>query len=118
MTLVEFLLARIVEDEERARRAASVEGADFMLAALPLDVFDGLRPGFPNRVLAECAAKRRIVALHEHDLSGTYGSIPGCWCCDDDRDYGLIPAGWCETLRALAVVYADHPDYRPEWSPS
>jgi hypothetical protein len=23
----------------------------------------------------------------------------------------------CRTLRALAAVYADHPDYRDEWKP-
>ena len=47
------------------------------------------------RVLAVCEAKREIVDWHgltlEHDA--------------------------CRTLRALALPYADRPDYREEWRP-
>jgi hypothetical protein len=29
-----------------------------------------------------------------------------------------FPAGWADhALRALALPYADHPDYQPEWKP-
>ena len=47
------------------------------------------------RVLAECAAKRAII----------FGAKP--FACADMHD---------ESLRALAAVYADHPDYQPEWA--
>jgi len=66
----------------------------------------------PARVLAECAAKRRIVrraqaaesALREPDLDdGTYFIRRSC------RD------SWVLALGDLALPYADHPDYREEW---
>lgn len=109
LALTDFLLARIAEDEERAKRAAAVEGADFMLAALPLDVFDGLRVAFPARVLAECAAKRAIVEQHpwgEDDI-----------CTSNEAMGNLSPIDSCPVLRNLAAVYADHPDHRDEWRP-
>lgn len=102
VTLTEFLLARIAEREENAERYVTL---------LP----SGDIAPLMRWVLAECEAKRRIIAEHEHDLSGTYDDEPGCWCCHQDRDYGLIPQGWCLTLRALALPYADHADYRDEW---
>ncbi|GEB16678.1 hypothetical protein NSI01_49930 [Pimelobacter simplex] len=58
----------------------------------------------PDRVLAECKAKRRIVELHEPG--------PGAWCsetCDSESPIG------CDTLLALASVYADCPDFNPAW---
>lgn len=50
---------------------------------------------YPARVLIECEVKRRIVALHAHQ--------EGFFTPDE--------------LRALALPYADHPDYRQEWRP-
>lgn len=72
----------------------------------------------PARVLAECVAKRRIVELHsryECDTAGypgheRCGEIAVCDKCDDAR----FP---CDTLRLLALPYADHPDWREEWRP-
>lgn len=49
----------------------------------------------PARVLAECEAKRRIVE----------------WM-SDEVEYVVFGD---DVLRALATVYADHPDYQPEW---
>lgn len=57
--------------------------------SLPVGEYERLQA----RVLAECEAKRRIV--EEAPL----------WGCG--RTMGKI----------LAAVYADHPDYREEWSP-
>jgi hypothetical protein len=64
----------------------------------------------PARVLAEVDAKRRILTAHT-------AMMPG-WCttCDVPGDYRGNLSG-CETLRLLAMPYADHPDYRPEWTP-
>lgn len=86
-----------------------------------------------RRVLAQCAAYRRLVDLHKVNSEPTvWGSGAGpdsgkptggttywCWTCDYDRDYGYTggPREGCETLRALALVWADHPDYRQEWRP-
>lgn len=69
----------------------------------------------PARVLLECEAKRRIVELHTpaHEctepgdgFAGVFGSMDGSRLAE------------CSTLRLLASVYADHPDYpecREEW---
>lgn len=45
-----------------------------------------------KRVLAECEAKRKIIAFHEN------------W-----------PAPTAPMLLAMAQIYADHPDFREEW---
>ncbi len=75
MTLVEFLRARLNDEDEQR---------------------------------AEVAAKRRIIADHVRE-----GDVcVGCWYTADDY-------GWpCPTLRALALLYADHRDYQQEWQPA
>lgn len=87
VTLTEFLLARIAEDEEFARGHLTID-LDF----------------WPHRMLAECAAKRRIVeacsALEDKVLDNNLWFI-------DQHD---------AILCALAAVYADHPDYDPTWA--
>lgn len=99
MTLTKFLLARIAEDEEERYTAADPDRSPFT----------------PARVLAECEAKRRIVALYLGfwEIAKNIGL--------DDPDAANVArnmyAGLYEALRALAVVYADHPDYRDEWRP-
>ena len=58
----------------------------------------------PARVLAECAAKRRIVVNLE-EFRGE-----SSW--DDEKNVnGLY------LLRLLALPYADHPAYREDWRP-
>jgi hypothetical protein len=66
----------------------------------------------PARVLAEVDAKRRIIAGHHR--SGL--ACPRCSLGTEDGQivFELDP---CETLRLLALPYADHPDYREEWRP-
>lgn len=121
MNLIDFLLARIGEDEVEARVAGDLRaykhefpGGAYLEDArtghrIPLP-FDGRDVAelqwlnhavrhLPGRVLAECEAKRRIVEryahLHDHGDSGD--------------------AQW--VLPLLALAYADHPDYREEWRP-
>ncbi len=92
MTLEEFLLDRIAEDE-----AEIALGPDF--ATLDTSGWMGHAAEWGReRALAECEAKRRIV-----DESGSgRGSWPDAiWRC----------------LQFLALPYADHPDYREEWRP-
>lgn len=109
MTLVEFLLARITEDEAAARAAAEVNGADVMLAALPMALFDGLRIAFPARVLAECEAKRRIVEDYEA-LNADY-RVTHAPVTEAQRFQALVSIGH------LATAYSDHPDYDQTWRP-
>ena len=89
MTLTDFLLARIAEDEATAINWVRFE----------------VRGGIPGnyvikeRVLAECEAKRRQIKHLIDYMEGEY-------------------APWNETqLQIMATVYADHPDYQPEWRP-
>jgi hypothetical protein len=114
-TITGFLESRIAEVEAAARAASEVEGAAEMLAALPTPLFDGLRVAFPARVLAECEAKRRIVDEHRpFRLAQTV-----CQRCEERGQIGYedMVVEWpCPTLRALASVYANHPDFRQEWA--
>lgn len=109
MTIVEFLKARIVEDEQQARKH---------LHALRSH---GLGD-YGLRVLAECAAKRVIIEQHEPVNYSSLGmaSPNACSLCGADR--GMHDWEWvqdsfpCPTVRALAAVYKDHTDYKQEWS--
>jgi hypothetical protein len=131
--LADFLLARTAEDEADARRAAAVDDLgpvwragrkweDFAgIYASGIEVADmpdtGVAPHIarwdPARVLAECQAKRRIV---EHHGSNGDDDFALCVIC---TEVGPDAQGWpCQTLRLLALSYADHEDYRPEWKPT
>jgi hypothetical protein len=133
MTLTEFLLARIAEDEAAARAVPELRdlspygGQESISHALntfasedgyPRQKYPPEIPAHysrhdPARVLAECGAYRAIVELHvRHDwLPVGRDECAECGCADDRS------VDWpCPTLRALASVYADHPDYQPEWA--
>ena len=115
MTLADFLLARIAEDESVAREATpghwvadrdfldteSGEGGDAYIYASGQMIVGAasdedaafVERNDPERVLAECEAKRRIVERF----------APTC-------------NGYSELIAILALPYADHPDYREEWT--
>jgi hypothetical protein len=99
MSLTEFLLARIAEDEAHAGLVLDRTG--------PWDA----PPISPERTMAECEAKRRIIELAdqvenmEASLMQEFGGTP------DDDDPSVM------MLRALALPYADHPDYDEGWRP-
>ena len=57
-------------------------------------------------MLREVEAKRAIIELHPV----WFGRCEGCGI-EVQRPDG------CLTLRALALAYADHRDYRTEWAP-
>ena len=97
LALSEFLLARIAEDEERARGdidhfGGTDEPRDKWIVRLAY------------RALAECEAKRQIVV----DLSP--GAGEGEWYAGQDHLHEKV-------LQALALPYADHPSHRNEWRP-
>lgn len=112
MTLTEFLLARLDEDEAAARDAKD-----------RLDPFGKARHFYPDgvgqddwgvsfynvhpaRVLAEVTAKRQIVESCRADYEYAQGRN------DDTTEVAE------EVLWALALPYADHEDYRAEWGPA
>lgn len=115
MTITEFILARVAEDEERAQFVArQIEGNNWTphepWRLSWHDEYDLLCIE-PSRALVECEAKRRIVELHDgsHECS-TYdhtGDIDNCTWCLNTED--------CSTMRLLAAIWADHPDFREEW---
>ncbi|WP_235738983.1 DUF6221 family protein [Nocardioides alcanivorans] len=129
MTIVEFLLARIADDEAMAMaQREDVErefGSTTVELHSPIDQ-EGLGDmGWPalvideSRVQAECEAKRQIVELHAPDDGGSLPISPEWWSCSTCEQDPRAEAWseWpCSTLRALASVYADHPDYDPAWN--
>lgn len=114
--ITEFLLARIAEDEQTARRAA------LHLERNPSRLYEGTPPewvahvrgvGSPERVARECAAKRQIIARHP---AATYADEPDLEYCRVCQEMlggdGNMP---CPTLRALGTPYYDHPDFDRAW---
>lgn len=97
MTIVEFLLARIAEDEQDIATARLDDEPEWWMP----------EQWTRSRALAECVAKRQIVALHNDMLKQELGN----------GDASAFGAGLMhlDVLRSLASVYADHPDYREEW---
>lgn len=84
------------------------------------DVAEHIARYDPRRAQREVAAKRAIVTEHKHydESAGSKVSIHfGCELCHWHSEYG-IPAGvnWCETVKQLAAVWSDHPDYQPGWA--
>jgi len=96
MTLSEFLLARIAEDEAAARECMGVPVHVLHGASRGVAEFLGFGPTF---ILAECEARRRIVERYAHVLER-----------GDSGD-----ARW--VLPLLALPYAGRPDYQQEWKP-
>jgi hypothetical protein len=103
MTIAEFLEARISEDEYSSNRELLL-GTSMTLTRLH------------SRILDECAAKRAILNLHQrmdYVQRMVYGDIYPCTECGSVDD---SPVEWpCPTLKAIASVYKDHPDYQQEW---
>ena len=132
-TLTEFVLSRIAEDEASARSTKALFDALPFAERAAKQFTSGAGFQRPNglgtdaRVLAECEAKRRIVKLHliyrgdriqPIDTSGTDFGCELCGRLDALHSDSLIEAiGYCDTLRALALPYASHPDYNPDWRP-
>lgn len=132
LTLSNFLLARIADDEayvqqmfmdyapSRLREWSSPwtgavdTDADEVLICNDGPLACHIARHDPARVLAECTAKRRIVeASRSEAIDAAFYAVPEL-PADDDWAHG---AEWAFglALRALAQPYADHPDFREEW---
>jgi Family of unknown function (DUF6221) len=101
MSIIEFLEARITEDEAglKAVPFAAQQWDDFDFGGT--DDYLRFTMGY-GRAVAECAVRRAIIAEHS--------SVDPC-----DAHDATFKTITCNTLRALAAVYADHPDYQQEW---
>jgi hypothetical protein len=130
LTLSAWLLERLDEDEAAARAASTgltwTWDGDMMMSdhmgeysmECIIDT-EGANPPWdaagvhiarndPAHVLAVVAAHRRIVELHAPDA---------LWCgWSHDGSNTHEDLYLCDTLRALAAIYADHGGYRAEWA--
>lgn len=108
--LVEFLRARLDEDEHAAKEAPQSEWdseyAEFR--ARGGETFDHVLRHDPARVLREVEAKRRILEQCELALSFEH-PIPR----DKVGDAALASM----TVAFLALPYADHAEYDESWRP-
>lgn len=117
--LVEFLRARLDEDEALAREAPpgpwhignavdptqpcsvhTFPGVRLVADGLNWLVAEHIAHHNPARVLAEVEAKRQMLDQHV----GYYGT-------GDDSSWPV------RVLTLLALPYTSHPDYREEWKP-
>jgi hypothetical protein len=100
MTLTEFLLARIEEDEADAKDGLYVQG----------DLGEMRRR---NRILGDVLVKREIIAIHtpDHECTTPEDGYAGVFMPDGG---GALRA--CPTLLYIALPYASHPDYDPTWT--
>lgn len=133
MDLVDWLRARLDDDEQVARAATPGPWRVNAITRIVTDaevanpeVVAGSRWGCegdvfrtdadavhiarhdPARVLAEVAAKRRILNELLPQLRANDECVTSQWDADSDT------AG--DLLRLLALPYADHPDYDPDWA--
>jgi Family of unknown function (DUF6221) len=126
MTLTEFLLARIAEDETVARAGISSQadpengwgyggfGSPHALTPHVGVIHEEVQAlhiirWHPARVLAECEAKRRIVEDFEI-LHADY-RITHDRTTEARRFQALVAVG------QLAIIYSDHSDYDETWRP-
>jgi hypothetical protein len=123
--LDEFLLARIAEDKRIADDAAAASGREAWSVENASsdgreqrETAEHVARYDPGRVLAESIAKRRIVLAcraARPDMAFLGTRPPGM------KDFPLTPRDQHQfaalTLALLALPYADHPDFRPEWRP-
>jgi hypothetical protein len=124
--LVQFLRDRLDEDEAVAAAASPgpwrpSEEADEVLAVDGITVADGfalsgrqlrattehIARHDPARVLSEIEAKRALIDAC--DRADTLAAYP-------DFEGGVY-SGLHDALEYLALPYADHPQFKPEWRP-
>jgi len=118
--LVTFLTAQLDEDE---RQADALQGASWWIDTDEERIGDAVRHFTDDdRVLAEVAAKRSLMAGHEPVENWGYQKFQCRECASKCHSRSGLScdqpdAPWpCEILRALAQPYASRPGWRPEWA--
>lgn len=124
MNIVDFIEARITEDERIAHEAASVDGEHWTEedpfggdspdrvegsgdTAVGYDMFEKVPPHIarhdPARVLRQCASLRQIV----EDIQELV---------EDGEAPTLVHATTVWRLAPVAAIWSDHPDFREGWA--
>lgn len=138
MTIEEFIEARLVEDKAAAMAArpgpwqadrgsfGPVIGDGYLMIGdscypsyddIPVEDTAHIARHDPARVLRQVAALQAIAGRRagEHRERRPFGHCETCRDYDNHREYDPVP--WpCPTVRAVASIWADHPDYRAEWN--
>lgn len=129
MTITDFLHARITEDEQTAQAGISNQadpenGWGYEGKTLTPHIgtiheqaqAEHIIRWHPTRVLAECAAKRAIIEAADTYLDEYENEEHRT---NDDTTAGRVAGrarSWRnDTLRTLAAIYNDHPDYSTAW---
>jgi hypothetical protein len=102
--LVEFLTARLDEDEAAARAWLPIGNPDAAAR-------EHIARHDPARVLREVEAKRAILAMWQEPETDRYlptGEVVAQVAAADAID---------SVVRELNAVYSDHPDYDEAWGP-
>lgn len=146
MTLVEFLRARLDEDEQRAKKDAWIADhgsagaweawvghnlpySDLKAEDQPIARFNGpahdgdvmLAARFKPAEVRDRAERMLAEVDAKRRIVELHEPIDGhcSSCLESENDfYGkTYEDAPCITLRLLALPYADHPDYDPAWRP-
>lgn len=140
MEIVEFIGARLDEEEADARAATPgpwtwdktylvgptgsvLEDAEgYGGIVVTTEDMNHIARQDPAATVPRVTALRGLVAPHKADGYGIGGGwLPGeppvvcdrCLAADDERET------WpCDVVRGIAAIWAWHPDYQPEWVPA
>lgn len=105
MNIVEFLEARIAEEEAGIRDGSFVVGT----TEVPEDGGEA-KGSLGERMQEECAQKRAIIASWQEAAAAEGIEDPG-------EAQGTVAIARRAMLTILAGSYREHPDYDPDWSP-
>lgn len=114
MLLTAFVLDRLAEDTKAAAAASGDLGREW--------TGDGgnVYSGHPTMVVADCldAAPASHIARHDParvmaDIEAKRRIVEAYLYLANDADMRVH--AWTFAIRCLALPYAAHPDYRPEW---
>lgn len=119
MTITEFLIARLDEEEQAANELPERPFDWYHSRGLTrLQIVRIER----DRILALTVALRAIVELHKSSGPRIFGETCGACGTGYEGEYAgqgdFSATDWpCPTLRNLAAAWADHPAYLEEWKP-
>ncbi|MDH6282834.1 DUF6221 family protein [Prescottella agglutinans] len=110
--IVEFLHARLDADGNRAQQIEGLAVARFGGVPQYRNLADT-----PVRIGREVEAKRQILDDHIDAEGQCLRCLDsdGVWE-EDGKVIAYTQPYPCMTVRALASVYSDHPDFREEWA--